>query len=192
MGRNGAHQYALPCRHAQARASDCWRFKGDGCRIEGLVGEVGSGVGWFMLLSHFMAIHNDPGAVPVVEGITSVILKSFSLSMLPWSLSFAFFNGVIGFYYGTIKQANLAKEELILNLQKALTEVKTLSGLLPICSSCKKIRDDEGYWQQIEEYIRDHSEADFTHGICNECVKELYPEFYQKFEEKMNIEKLSN
>ena len=49
-----------------------------------------------------------------------------------------------------------------------------MSGMLPICSSCKSIRDDEGYWQQIEEYIRDHSEADFTHGICNECVKELY------------------
>jgi hypothetical protein len=159
---------------------------------------VGALAGYFvfhplvMLLSHFMAIHNDPGAVPVIEGFTSVILKSFSLAMLPWSLSFAFFNGVIGLYYGTIKQANLAKEELILNLQKALVEVKTLSGLLPICSSCKKIRDDEGYWQQIEEYIRDHSEADFTHGICNECVEELYPEFYQTFKEKTNNEKLSN
>lgn len=139
-----------------------------------------------MLLSHFMTIHNDPGAVPVVEGFTSVIFKSFSLAMLPWSLSFAFFNGVIGLYYGTIKQANLAKDELILNLQKALAEVKTLSGLLPICSSCKKIRDDEGYWQQIEKYIRDHSEADFTHGICNECAKELYPEFYMSVKEKMN------
>jgi hypothetical protein len=77
-------------------------------------------------------------------------------------------------------------------LQKTLTEVKTLSGLLPICSSCKKIRDDEGYWQQIEEYIRDHSEADFTHGICNECAEELYPEFYQTFKEKMNNDKSSH
>ena len=119
-----------------------------------------------MLLSHFMVIHNDPDAVSAANTIISVIFKSFSLAMLPWSLSFAFFNGVIGLYYGTIKQANLAKDELILNLQKALAEVKTLSGLLPICSSCKKIRDDEGYWQQIEKYIRDHSEADFTHGIC--------------------------
>jgi len=144
-----------------------------------------------MLLSHFMAIHNGPGAVSGFESASFVILKSFSLAMLPWSLSFTVFNGVIGFYYGTIKQANLAKKELIANLQKALTEVKTLSGLLPICSSCKKIRDDEGYWQQIEEYIMDHSEADFTHGICNECVKELYPEFYLTFKEKMKTEKLS-
>ena len=139
-----------------------------------------------MLLSHFMAIHNDPEAVPIIEGFTSVILKSFSFDMLPWSLSFTFFNGVIGLYYGTIKQANLAKEQLITDLQNALSEVKKLSGMLPICSSCKKIRDDEGYWQQIEEYIRDHSEADFTHGICNECVKELYPEHYEKFKEKMD------
>ena len=159
---------------------------------------IGALVGYFifhplvMLLSHFMAIYSGPGAVTPVEGISSVLLKSFSLAMLPWSLSFAIFNGVIGLYYTTIKQANLAKEELIANLRKALTEVKTLSGLLPICSSCKKIRNDEGYWQQIEEYIRDHSEADFTHGICNDCVKELYPEFYPKFKEKMDTEKLSS
>ena len=156
---------------------------------------IGALVGYFvfhplvMLLSHFMTTHNGPGAVVPVVGISSVLLKSFSLAMLPWSLSFALFNGVIGLYYGTIKQANLAKEELIANLQKALTEVKTLSGLLPICSSCKKIRNDKGYWQQIEEYIRDHSEADFTHGICNDCVKELYPEFYPKFKERINTER---
>jgi hypothetical protein len=153
---------------------------------------IGALAGYFvfhplvMLFSHFMVTHNGPGAIAGVDGIASVVLKSFSLSMLPWSISFAFFNGVIGLYYGTIKQANLAKEELILELQNALTEVKKLSGMLPICSSCKKIRDDEGYWQQIEEYIRNHSEADFTHGICNDCVKDLYPEFYQKFTEKMN------
>jgi hypothetical protein len=60
--------------------------------------------------------------------------------------------------------------------------------MLPICSSCKKIRDDEGYWQQIEEYIRDHSEADFTHGICNDCVKELYPDFYPQFKKEMKTD----
>ena len=62
-------------------------------------------------------------------------------------------------------------------LRQALSEVKDLSGLLPICSSCKKIRDDEGYWNQIESYIKEHSEAGFTHGICPECMKKLYPEF---------------
>jgi len=61
-------------------------------------------------------------------------------------------------------------------LQKALAKVETLSGLLPICSSCKKILDDKGYWQQIESYVRDHSEAEFSHGICPECAKKLYPD----------------
>ncbi|NOQ65833.1 MAG: hypothetical protein GQ556_01260 [Desulfobacterales bacterium] len=94
---------------------------------------------------------------------------------------------MICYYYGKLQKANKEKEELIVNLQKALSEVKNLSGMLPICSSCKKIRDDDGYWQQIEEYIRDHSNADFTHGICNDCVEKLYPELYPKFKEKMAI-----
>jgi len=59
-------------------------------------------------------------------------------------------------------------------LQKALSEIKTLSGLLPICASCKKIRDDKGYWKQLELYIRDHSEAEFSHSICPTCVERLY------------------
>ena len=67
------------------------------------------------------------------------------------------------------------KEKLIGELKEALAKVKILSGLLPICSSCKKIRDDKGYWNQIETYIRERSEADFTHGICPKCAKMLYP-----------------
>jgi hypothetical protein len=73
-------------------------------------------------------------------------------------------------------------------LNKALSEVKQLSGLLPICSSCKKIRDSQGYWNQIELYIRERSEAEFTHSICEECAEELYP----GFTERNNIKKLSN
>lgn len=67
--------------------------------------------------------------------------------------------------------------EKVAELQRALEEVKSLRGILPICASCKKIRDDTGYWQQVEEYVRDHSEAQFSHGICPECMKELYPDF---------------
>lgn len=63
-------------------------------------------------------------------------------------------------------------------LQEALAKIKTLSGLLPICASCKKIRDDKGYWNRIETYISDHSEAEFSHSICPECTKKLYPELY--------------
>lgn len=78
------------------------------------------------------------------------------------------------------KQAEKERERLIQELQKALAEVKTLSGLLPICSNCKKIRDDQGYWNQIETYIASHSSANFTHGICPECARLLYPEVFQK------------
>jgi CheY-like chemotaxis protein len=64
-------------------------------------------------------------------------------------------------------------------LQRALREVKTLRGLIPICASCKKIRNDDGFWQQLEEYIGEHSEAEFSHGLCQPCVKKLYPGVYQ-------------
>jgi PAS domain S-box-containing protein len=63
-------------------------------------------------------------------------------------------------------------------LRESLAKIKTLGGLIPICASCKKIRDDQGYWQQVEVYIRDHSEAEFSHGLCPECAQRLYPEFY--------------
>lgn len=83
------------------------------------------------------------------------------------------------------KQIEADKEKLIGELQEALAKVKTLSGLIPICASCKKIRDDRGYWNQIESYIEKHSTAAFSHGICPECAKKLYPEIYDdEVEEK--------
>ena len=70
------------------------------------------------------------------------------------------------------------RERLILELQEALSKVKQLSGLLPICASCKQIRDDKGYWTQVEVYMSEHTEIDFTHTVCPECTKKLYPEYY--------------
>jgi len=78
------------------------------------------------------------------------------------------------------KSAELERERLIGELQDALSRVRILSGFLPICANCKKIRDDKGYWQQIEAYIRDHSEAEFSHGICPDCARKLYPEFHRE------------
>jgi hypothetical protein len=63
--------------------------------------------------------------------------------------------------------------KLIEELTESLKQVKTLSGLLPICSSCKRIRDDQGYWQQVETYIAEHTNAGFTHGICPDCLSKL-------------------
>ncbi len=76
------------------------------------------------------------------------------------------------------KLAEAEREKLIGELRSALSRVKLLSGLIPICACCKKIRDDKGYWNQIETYIRDHSEADFSHGICPECARKEYPELF--------------
>jgi len=71
----------------------------------------------------------------------------------------------------------LERHKLLTQLEQSLREIKTLRGFLPICASCKKIRDDRGYWSQIEAYISERSDAKFTHGICPECVKKLYPEY---------------
>jgi two-component system cell cycle sensor histidine kinase/response regulator CckA len=75
------------------------------------------------------------------------------------------------------KQEEDERLKLIDELTQALVKIKTLKGLLPICASCKKIRDDRGYWQKVEFYITQHTNAEFTHGICPECVKQLYPEY---------------
>ena len=74
------------------------------------------------------------------------------------------------------KASEVERERLIGELQEALGRVKSLSGLLPSCASCRKIRDKEGHWHHLETYIRNHTEADFSHGICPECRRKLYPE----------------
>lgn len=83
----------------------------------------------------------------------------------------------IAFNISKLRNTVTEKEILITGLQNAIGEIKTLRGILPICSHCKKIRDDRGYWNQLETYIKEHSEADLSHGICPECMKKHYPEF---------------
>lgn len=73
------------------------------------------------------------------------------------------------------RQVETQREQLLKELQAAMSNIKVLSGLLPICASCKKIRDDKGYWNDLETYISNHSEADFSHGICQDCARRLYP-----------------
>ncbi len=91
------------------------------------------------------------------------------------------------------RRVNKEREKLIQELQHALNEVKSLQGILPICASCKKIRDDKGYWKQIEAYISDHSEAEFSHGICPDCTKKLYPNlFYIMINKTHNVIKITN
>ncbi len=107
-----------------------------------------------LILSYVNRVHNDPGG------------RSF----------------VIGYAQDVTQQHLLEKEKerLIGELRENLAKVKTLSGLLPICASCKKVRDDSGYWHQIESYISKHSDAEFTHGLCRDCQVKLYPELFNK------------
>ncbi|MDY0132577.1 MAG: DUF3365 domain-containing protein [Desulforegulaceae bacterium] len=86
----------------------------------------------------------------------------------------------MGYIQNRIREREKAEQErdlYVKELQEAWSEVKTLSGLLPICSFCKKIRDDKGYWNSIESYIHKHSEAKFSHGICQECIKKHYSDY---------------
>ena len=83
-----------------------------------------------------------------------------------------------------IKQAEEQREKIIAELQEALDKIKTLKGLIPICASCKKIRDDQGYWNNVESYIKSHAEVEFTHGICPDCMKKLYPNYCKDDENK--------
>jgi CheY-like chemotaxis protein len=79
----------------------------------------------------------------------------------------------VGLYRANLENQ---REVLIKDLQEAMSKIKTLSGLIPICAWCKKIRDDQGYWQTVEQYVKEHSQAEFTHGMCPECQKKYMPE----------------
>jgi PAS domain S-box-containing protein len=113
----------------------------------------------------FKGIRKDGTTIDIEVSATKTSYRGETVSL-------AYFRDITG-----RKRAEEEREKLISKLQGALSKVKMLSGLLPICASCKKIRDDKGYWGQIESYIRDHSEAEFSHGICPECMKKLYPDF---------------
>ena len=78
------------------------------------------------------------------------------------------------------KRSQKEREKLIQELQEAFAKIKVLSGFIPICASCKKIRDDRGYWNQLEAYIQSHTEAQFSHGICPDCATALYPDYFAK------------
>jgi hypothetical protein len=117
---------------------------------------------WF--LSDALAGHNYSS--PLVEYWNSII-RFISFLLIALSVS-------------EIRRRLAIEKRMTADLKEALLQVKTLRGLLPICASCKKIRNDKGYWEKIESYIKNHSEADFTHSLCAECAQKLYPEIYNR------------
>lgn len=114
--------------------------------------------------------------------VTGNVLTQMSANFSPAIDSDGSVSGVIGIFEDITERKLVEKdrERLIRELKDALSKIKTLSGLIPICASCKRVRDDKGYWSQIEAYIRDHSQIDFSHGLCPDCAKNLYDDLKQK------------
>jgi two-component system cell cycle sensor histidine kinase/response regulator CckA len=92
---------------------------------------------------------------------------------------------VTGVLLGRSIRYAIGRQKLLMQLEQSAKEIKTLRGFLPICANCKKIRDDKGYWTRIETYISSRTEAEFSHGICPECAKKLYGEFFDKMGKKL-------
>ncbi|MDA3798158.1 MAG: hypothetical protein PF692_03655 [Kiritimatiellae bacterium] len=111
-----------------------------------------------------------------ISNIVGHIFKILSFYMIYQAVIVATLRNPYKNLFGEVVESEKAKEEVINELQKALKQVKQLQGFLPICASCKQIRDDKGYWNQIEEYISEHSEAKFSHGLCPKCAQKLYPD----------------
>ncbi len=146
-----------------------------------------------LMPQRFRAAHERGMAKVVASGKSRLINETVELSGItkggrefPVELSLSNWqSGDETFYTGMIRDISERKQHekelnrLVASLKKSLAKVRQLSGLLPICAACKKIRDDKGYWNQIEAYIRDHSEAEFSHGICPECSQKLYPQYHR-------------
>jgi glucose-6-phosphate-specific signal transduction histidine kinase len=115
-----------------------------------------SAIIWFLADLHSTHLYSS-----IALGFWNTIIRLVSFLIIAYSTS-------------KIRLLLVKERETAQALRKALSQVKTLSGLIPICASCKKIRDDQGYWNQLETFIQEHSEAEFSHGICPECMKKLY------------------
>lgn len=149
-----------------------------------------------LLFLSFMAFLFCSGRVPLSVDANALLVNPFHWLVYLTCIGFLFMVTTVTVYtYRRATESMLDKigeqrDELVSvnkelgrknhELQHAMDEIKILSGLLPICSSCKKIRDDRGYWNQMEVYIQDRSEAQFTHGICPECARDYYPELFDE------------
>ena len=132
----------------------------------------------------FLNVHSHAPGIPIVvltgtgnehEGIIAVS-KGAQDYVMKWD-----FDGRL--LARAIRYA-IERQNLTLKLQESRSEVNKLTGLLPMCAHCKKIKDDQGYWNAVEKYISEHSSAQLTHGICPECIRSLYPEIADKLDLK--------
>ncbi len=118
------------------------------------------------------------------------ILHSYFLASWNTAIHLAFFL-VVTWLLGRLRGYLQERTNLISELRTALNQVKELSGILPICASCKKIRNDKGYWQHVEEYLSKHTNAEFSHGLCQECSMKLYPQYYKGSKAEKDVQQNS-
>lgn len=124
--------------------------------------------------------------LPRMASFQEAVLDALLLSCTIFPVLYFFVFKPLNQHIAQCRRGELEKDALIAELHKALDEVKTLRGIVPICGSCKKIRDDNGFWQQVEVYVGAHSDAMFSHGICPECAERLYPGFKERQGVKSN------
>ena len=115
-----------------------------------------------------------PHVRPVISSPGSV-RRTLSRAVFSTLLIISMALMLVGDFVDLVAEYEKINQRLAFDVKERTKELKTLSGLLPICASCKKIRDDRGYWNQIENFLLDHSDATFSHGICPECAEKLYP-----------------
>ncbi len=159
-------------------------------RILNLVGGVGFFLGSLYFFKNYYYSSNKNHVLfanhCLLFGISAAIFEFSQIWNMEWWLWHATrlfaYSVALLLIFQIYKSVEKQKDILLIELQEALKNVKVLRGFLPICASCKKIRDDKGYWNQIETYIKEHSEAKFSHGICPDCVRKLYPEYADKID----------
>lgn len=159
--------------------------------VAAFIGGIWGGIGATVLSAAFCFFWIQESTMSLPESlamaifvISSLMISGITEARRRAIVKAALFNEELQKEIEVRKQIENERAKLIRELQDALVKVKQLSGLLPICASCKKIRDDRGSWSHVESYIRDHSEAEFSHSICPDCVKELYPEHYREIFDK--------
>jgi K+-sensing histidine kinase KdpD len=155
--------------------------------------ELGFFVFYFLPVSFSAWFMGKRGAVGIaIVSAATWFLADYILANHYSSHFYAFWNSVIrlisfvliAVLVASIRRSLEYEKKVSADLQHSLNHIKRLHGMLPICASCKKIRNDKGYWEQIEQYISERSETEFTHGLCPECAMKLYPELMESIEKE--------
>lgn len=136
-------------------------------------------------LTYFVGVAND--SLVAMQVIRSVYVSEYPFFLIVAAMAYTLLDKFVDLHKA-YEELNIHLEQKVAErtreIMDAQASIKALGGLIPICSNCKKIRDDKGYWEQLELYIRDHSDVEFSHGICPDCAKKLYPEYFPGIEDE--------